>query len=74
MECHEMIKAGRSDEEIAAFIAAHLKIVLVSPQESAHLDAKAGADVRQKMPLDWKLGGDPYRRLGDAGIVWDPIS
>ena len=69
--CHEMIKAEKSDEEIAGFIAAHLRIVLLTPEESARLDLKSEANLRQSMPADWTFGGDLFRRLEKAKIDWD---
>jgi hypothetical protein len=69
--CHEMIEAQKSDEEIAAFIAAHLRIVLLTDEESARLDLKSKANLRQSMPADWTFGGDLFRRLETANIRWE---
>lgn len=73
--CHEMIHAGRSDDEIAAFIASHLRIVLLTQEESRRLDLKAEINLRQAMPSDWTFGGDLFRRLQEARIEWalDPM-
>lgn len=69
--CHEMIVEKKSDDEIASFIASHLKIVLLTHEESRRLDLKSAFNLRQAMPADWTFGGDLYRRLADANIEWD---
>lgn len=68
--CHQMIRSRCSDAEVATFIADHLRIVLITNEESRRLDLKSAANLRQSMPEDWTFGGDLFRRLSDAGIEW----
>ncbi|MBL0947065.1 hypothetical protein [Brevundimonas sp.] len=71
--CHEMLTRDASDEDIAAFISQHLKIVHVTPEEARRLDSVNAVGMRQSMPANWQFGDDPYARLRAAGIEWEPI-
>lgn len=71
--CHEMLTRDASDEDVAAFIRQHLKIVHVTPEEARRLDSVNAVGMRQCMPANWQFGDDPYARLRAAGIEWEPI-
>jgi hypothetical protein len=72
-ECHERIKNGQTDEQIAQFIRETTKIVLITKEECARLDRAANFRLKQKMPDDWKIDGDIFARLVAAEIKWEPI-
>jgi hypothetical protein len=65
-----MLKAGKTDAEIAAFIRDHVKIVEISLEECKRLDSKSQLGLRQKMPDGWEPGGDVFARLKVANIEW----
>ena len=71
-ECHEMLRNGRDDAEIARFIKDHVKIVLITPEECERLDRKVHYGLRQSMPKGWVVGDDVFARLVTAGISWTP--
>lgn len=73
-ECHRLIEGGASDEDVAAFIRDHVRIVHISQEECQRLDRVAELGLRQIMPADWKFGDDPFARLTAAGIVWEPTA
>lgn len=73
-ECHRMLDAGASDEDVAAFIRAHIKVVIISDEERRRLDHVSELGLRQCMPNGWTFGDDPYARLSAAGILWSPIA
>jgi len=62
----EMIRAGKSDTEIALMLKQNLIIVLITNEEAAKLDGELGLKIT--MPDGWKLGDDPLERLYAAGI------
>lgn len=72
--CHEMLSREASDEDIAAFIRQHLKIIHVTHEEARRLDSVNALGLRQSMPENWQFGDDPYARLQAAGIEWEPIA
>lgn len=71
VKAHDMFSTGRSVEEVAEFIRAHVKIVLISKEEQERLDNKAHLDLRQKMPEGWTFEtGDVFARLTAAGVSY----
>lgn len=70
-ECHRMLARGNSDDDIAAFIQDHVRIVVISNEERILLDRHLG--LRQRMPDGWRPGDDIYARLRRAGISWSPV-
>lgn len=62
----EMIKDGKSDEEIAAMIKRNFKLVLISDEEQDLIDNKLG--YKTTMPDNWKDGDDVLARLKLANI------
>lgn len=72
-ECHRMIERGASDEELASFLRANVKIVVVSEEERRRMDLRGQLNLRQRMPEGWAFGDDPFARLSAAGIGWSPI-
>ena len=72
-ECLRMLEAGHDDEALAAFIRHHVKIVLLTAEESARLDRKEHLGLRQAMPPGWTFGDDIFARLDAAGIEWIPL-
>lgn len=69
-ECHKLIENGATNEEVAAFIRKHLKIVRISKEEQRRLDKSVHFNLRQKMPIGWGIGDDVYDRLKAAGITF----
>lgn len=68
--CHEMLNAGASIDDVAAFIRNHLKIVRISEQEKQRLDSGKELNLRQKMPSDWQFeSGNLYARLHKADVT-----
>lgn len=67
-----MFADGRSDQEVAAYIREHVKIVEITKEEACLLDHKANFNLKTQMPEGWEVGGDVYARLAAAGIKWDP--
>jgi hypothetical protein len=70
-----MADAKKSQDIIAKFIADHLKIVLISPEEAKRLDGPEFR-LRQTMPKEWKIDDekkDHFARLKAARIEWDPV-
>ena len=70
-ECHRLLAAGRDDEEIAAFIREHVKIVHISSDEARRLDRVSELGLKQRMPEGWRFGDDPFARFEAAGVEWD---
>lgn len=70
-ECHRMLEAGATDEEIARFLREHVRIVLISNEECERLDRKAELGLRQTMPEGWTFGDDLFARLRRAEIEWE---
>lgn len=71
-ECHKMFEQGESIEAVARFIRRHLKIVLISKEESDRLNLKANLGLREKMPNGWVSdAGDVFERLKIAGVEYD---
>lgn len=62
----EMIKEGKSDEEIALMIKRNFKLVLISDEEQDLIDNKLG--YKTTMPDNWKDGDDVLARLKLANI------
>ncbi len=74
VECHKMLEAGATDEEIASYIQQRLLIVYVSEEERDLLDKGSNLNLRQRMPEGWcPKNGHPMERLKSAGIEWDEI-
>jgi hypothetical protein len=61
-----MLADGASDEDVAAFIESHLRIVLVTREEADHLDRVLG--LRTRMPAGWTVGDDVMARFAAGGI------
>ena len=72
-ECHSRLCDHASDDEIAALIRDHTRIVLITEEECRRLDRKDQHGLRQIMPTEWAFGGDLFARLRTAGIEWDPV-
>jgi hypothetical protein len=76
MRAREMFADGRSPDDVAAFLRAHVKIVLISKAEQERLDNKEHLNLRQGMPDGWSFeSGDVYARLTAAEIsfrLYDP--
>jgi hypothetical protein len=64
--CLLLLGDGKSDDEVAAFIEEHLRIVLMTKQEAKHIDLELG--FRTKMPPGWEVGDAPLARFKTAGI------
>ena len=62
-----MIKAGSTDDEVALMIFKNLFIVIITPEEAAHLDYVLG--LKTTMPAGWNFGDDIFARLVLAGIA-----
>ena len=73
-ECHLMLDRGATDEELAAFLRANVKIVIVSEEERRRMDDRTQLRLRQRMPDGWLFGDDPFARLAAADIHWIPIT
>ncbi len=73
-ECHRLLDQGATDDELAAFIREHTKIVIVSDDERRRLDHRSELGLRQRMPAGWVFGDDPFARLTAASVEWVPIS
>lgn len=71
--CLEMLKNKATDDQIAEFIRAHVKIVCVIREEALQLDSAAQHRLKQRMPADWIPGGNPFARLEAARIDWLPL-
>jgi len=71
-EVHDMLERGATDVQIAEFIRAHVKIVMISDEECLKLDRKDQLGLRQRMPMGWAFGDDIYARLSVAEIEWAP--
>lgn len=69
---HDMLERGATDGQIAEFIRAHVKIVMISDEECLKLDRKNQLGLRQRMPMGWAFGDDIYARLSVAEIDWAP--
>jgi hypothetical protein len=69
---HDMLERGATDGQIAEFIRAHVKIVMISDEECLKLDRKDQLGLRQRMPIGWAFGDDIYARLSVAEIEWAP--
>lgn len=63
--CLQLFDDGKSIEDVAAYIEAHLKIVVISREERDRLDFKLG--LKSTMPIGWE-DGDIMARLKAAGI------
>lgn len=64
--------AGVTTTELADFLLAHLRVVLLTEEEARKLDGMrtgSGANLRDNMPDGWQWGGDPFARLRFAGVV-----
>ena len=73
-QCHEMLEAGATDDQIATYIQQRLFIVYVSEEERDRLDKGSNLNLRQRMPEGWcPNSGHPMERLRSAGIEWDEI-
>jgi hypothetical protein len=72
--CHQMLCDGASDAEVAGYIRDHVRIVLITEDESRRLDRLDGVGLKQVMPKGWQSGGDLFARLQAAAIEWDPVS
>ena len=72
--CHQMLRDGLGDAQIAKFVQDHVKIVLITKEECERLDRKAhpGLGLRQHMPAGWAVGDNVFARLTAAGISWKP--
>jgi hypothetical protein len=68
-ECHRRFAANQSIDEVAKFIAAHLRVIMISREEQIHLDQTLR--LRETMPSDWTVGSDIYARLRAANIEFD---
>lgn len=68
-ECFRLIESGMStDDEIAAMLQRHWKIVTITKTEAKRLDQEF--KLKSKMPDDWSFEtGDTFARLENAGIV-----
>jgi hypothetical protein len=64
--CLRILDEGGSDDEVAEFIAGHLRIVLITREEAEHLDWILG--LRTRMPPGWAVGDDVMARFVVAGI------
>lgn len=69
-KCHEKFEQKKSDQEVAEYIEANLKIVLITQEERKGLDSLPG--LKNKMPPGWKDGDDIMARLHRAGISFKP--
>jgi hypothetical protein len=72
-KCHEMLKAKRGDQDLAAIIRDYTKIVWITEAERQQLDRVEYHGLRQSMPAGWDFDGDPFRRLKEANIAWTPV-
>ena len=70
-ECKRLFDAEAPDEEVARFLADHIKVVRISRAEQLHLDSATGANLKQGMPKGWKVGDDVFARLVAAGIQFE---
>lgn len=68
-ECHKLFSANCSINEVAQFIAKHLRVVKISREEQIHLDHNL--KLRETMPIDWTVGDDVYARLREANVEFD---
>lgn len=68
----EMVKAGSTDEEIARMIYENLFIVILTPEQAAHLDYTLG--LKTTMPAGWKFGDSPLARINHAGFALETLS
>lgn len=69
-KAHELIESGKTDDEVGEFIAAHLKIVLLTKDECDRLNKSRHFNLRQRMPPGWNFDEDPFERLRVAGISY----
>ena|GEM_PF-6613591 len=68
----EMFRYGATVEEVADMIKRNLKIVKITKNEAYFLDNVK--KLRDRMPNDdWKLNGQIYTRLKEAGIEWERV-
>lgn len=65
-QCRQLFDKGKSEQEVADYIEANLKIVRVTQEERKRLDSKPG--LKAKMPPGWKDGDDIMQRLHAAEI------
>src|SRR5690606_4326902 len=72
-ECLKMFARHEPLEEVAKFIREHLKIVRISLEEKNRLDNSAELNLRQRMPLGWKVGDRVFARLDIAGITFREV-
>lgn len=68
-QCLELFNKGKPVEDVAAYIDAHLKIVIVTKEERRKLDSKK-LGLKNKMPPGWKDGDDIMDRLKAASIEY----
>ncbi len=74
-ECIALLEANKSDADLARLIRRLVRIVHLTPQESARLDRPRGeGGVKQDMPSGWAVDGDIYARLVGEGISWEPVA
>lgn len=68
--CLTLFAKGMSDDEVAEFVEAHLKIALMTVQEAQRLNRDLG--LRTTMPVGWVVGDDVMARLVAARIRLKP--
>jgi hypothetical protein len=68
-ESENLLKGGKTIEDVARFLEKNLKIVEITIEEAACLDSRQSG-LKYIMPTDWD-GKDEFARLRACGIEWE---